>query len=161
MLIRAKVQMKRSSKRPKHGYSVCRKLCMACPLAGVGPGKKIDTHKCLKTGQSWNITSTLDCQSANVIYKLSCKKPNCSWVYIGETSRKFCQRLTDHRGYIHRKDLSKPAGHHFNQKGHSIQDLQAYAFEKVLPIDNMLRKQRESMWISRYDSISLGANNRD
>ena len=66
ILIRAKIKTKRCSKRQTNGYSVCKKLCMACPLAGVGPGEKISTHTCFKTGQSWNITSSLDCQSSNV-----------------------------------------------------------------------------------------------
>ena len=100
---------------------------------------------------------------SNVIYKITCKKPRCqSFVYIGGTSRKFCQRLTDHRGYVHRKYLQTPVGHHFNQKGHCIQDLQAVAIEKVLPVnDHLRRKRRESMWINRYDSISFGANTKD
>ena len=50
---------------------------------------------------------------------------------------------------------------HFNSKGHSIEDLQAIAIEKVLPTNNdELRKKRESLWISRYDSVAFGANSR-
>ena len=100
--------------------------------------------------------------TTSVLYKLTCKKPQCSdWVYIGQTGRKFKDRLAEHRQSIHKKDLTKPAGHHFNQRGHSIEDLQAIAFEKVLPVDRMLREQRESMWISRHQSRIFGGNSRE
>ena len=90
------------------------------------------------------------------------RKPQCKdWVYIGETGKRFSDRLTQHRGYIKRKDMTQPAGAHFNMKGHSIEDLRAVAFERVRPFDKTLRLQRESMWISRYDSIAFGANTRE
>ena len=160
MLIRAKVQTTRRSTRLTPGYSVCRRTCMACALSGLRPGEKVTSHKCQRTGQEWDITSSLDCQTKNVINKITCAKPRCKFVYVGETSRKFCERLTDHRGYIKNKKLHTPVGHHFNQKGHKIDDLQALAIEKVQPVDDLLRKRRESLWISRLDSISFGANSR-
>ena len=150
MLIRARVQTTRQSKRLKsdiltNGYSVCKRGCMACPLSGLKPGEKVTTHTSKTSGKKWNITSSLNCQTKNVIYKITCKKPQCRFVYIGETSRKFCERLTDHRGYVHRKMLQTPVGHHFNQKGHNIGDLHALAIEKVLPLDDLVRKRRESL----------------
>ena len=135
---------------------------MSCGLTGLKPGEKVTSHKCLRTGKVWPITSAIDCQTSNVVYKITCIKPQCkSWVYIGETSQRLCDRLTQHRGYVHRKE-NKPVGVHFNMKGHSIEDLRAVAIEKVLPLnDDLLRKRRESMWINRYDSVSFGANTRD
>ena len=147
--------------RVVHGYSVCKSLCMACPLSGLGPGQRTKTHTCHRTGQKWNITSAMNCQSSNVIYRITCNK--CiGFVYIGQTSRKLCQRLTDHRGYIKRKDISKATGAHFNLRGHTIEDLRAVAIEKVFPLgDQEQRERRESLWISRYDSIAFGANSRE
>ena len=149
MLIRAKVKTTRKSKRLSKGYSVCKPVCMACPFSGLKPSEKVTSHKCKKSGQSWDITSALDCQTKNVVYRITCKKPRCQFVYIGETSQKFCQRLTAHRGNISRKENTAVANH-FNSKGHSIEDLQAIAIEKVLPTNNdELRQKRESLWISR------------
>ena len=40
--------------------------------------------------------------------------------------------------------------------------MQVVAIEKVLPLgDNELRERRESLWITRYDSIAFGANTRE
>ena len=162
ILIRAKFNPNRHSKRVNTGYILCGRLfgCKACQLSGLQPGQRIPSHKCQRTGKEWQITSSLNCHSSNVIYKLSCKK--CAFVYIGETSRKFSERLAEHRGYIKKKDLQKPAGKHFNQKGHSIADLVGIAIEKVMPVgDNQLRKCRESLWINNYGSVSYGANSRN
>ena len=161
ILIRAKFKAKKSRpKRRNLGYMLCNRSCKACALSGLRPGQKVTKHKSNKSGQEWNITSSMNCQTSNVVYRITCKK--CpSFVYIGETSRRFCQRLTDHRGYIHRRDLETPIGKHFNLRGHSVEDFQAIAIEKVLPENNnMLRKQREKLWINRYDSVQFGANSR-
>ena len=119
------------------------------------------SHKCHRSGESWKITAPLDCESTNVIYKLACRKCR-EFVYIGETKRKFCQRLADHRGYIERKVLNHPVGNHFNQPGHDVTDLIPLPIEKVFPEGNhQLRKQREKYWIQKYDSVCNGANSRE
>ena len=83
MLIRAKTKTTRKSKRLLKGFSVCKRLCMACPLSGLKPGEKVTSHKCGRTGKIWPITSAIDCQTSNVVYKITCRKPQCrSWVYI-------------------------------------------------------------------------------
>ena len=159
-LFRAKIKIKRTSTRRVNGFSVCKQLCMTCPMTGLNPGQKVKKHTCHKTGETWNITSALDCQSSNVIYRITCKK--CKFfVYIGMTTRKLCQRMNDHRGYIRRNE-DTATGRHFNLKGHSIADLQVVAIEKVFPTgDQELIELRESLWIARYDSVTFGANTRE
>ena len=159
-LFRAKIKIKRTSTRRVNGFSVCKQLCMTCPMTGLNPGQKVKKHTCHKTGETWNITSALDCQSSNVIYRITCKK--CKFfVYIGMTTRKLCQRMNDHRGYIRRNE-DTATGRHFNLKGHSIADLQVVAIERVSPAgDQELIELRESLWISRYDSVTFGANTRE
>ena len=135
-----------------------RRACMACIQC-----ERATEHRCNRTGSTWKITAPLNCQSTNVIYKLGCRRcPN--FVYVGETQRRFCDRLTDHRGYIRRKVLNHPIGFHFNQRGHDKNgtDLLATPIEKVLPMDDhLLRKRREKVWIQRYDSVIHGANSRE
>ena len=99
-------------------------------------------------------------------YLLKCKR--CPvWDYSGNTERMFADRLTDHREYINRGEIHQPAGHHFNLPGHSIADLVAFAIEKVIPPrglprnDPVTRQNRESLWISRYDSTTYGGNVRE
>ena len=143
ILVRAKVSNRRKSRRKLGGFAPCGRLCVACCFC-----KKANTHSCHKTGETWNISAPIDCQTTNVVYKLSCHK--CpEWVYVGETSRRFCDRLQEHRGYIRQKKLNA-VGVHFNSKGHSLTDLLPLAFERVLPKGNqILRRNRESLWIKR------------
>ena len=76
-------------------------------------------------------------------------------MYIGETGRRFCDRLADHRGYVSRKDLKHPIGLHFNQDGHHVTDMIPLPIEKVFPEgDDLLRKRREKVWIQAYDAVS-------
>ena len=160
-LVKAKVPLRRGPSWSKCGFSLCKHLCKACVLSHLNPGEIVTSHKSKRSGDEWKITASMDCLTQNVIYKLECKK--CpSFVYIGETSRHFCDRLTDHRGYITRRGTKHPVGSHFTQRGHSVADLRAIPIERVLPKDDhMLRKQREKLWIIRYDAVSFGANSRD
>ena len=57
------------------------------------------------------------------------------------------------------KDLKKPCGIHFSKPGHSLEDIQAFAFEEVFRKDQpIFRKERESFWINQYQAIEHGAN---
>ena len=114
-----------------------------------------------KDRKTVKIAAPISCVTDIVIYKLSSRKcPH--FVYIGETQRRFCDRLQDHRGCITQKKLDHPIGEHFNRKGHKVTDLLPIAFERVLPKgDTLLRKRREKFWINQYDAVTFGANSRD
>ena len=113
-LVRAKLNPSKST-RKKNGFTTCGRLCFSCIQC-----ERTTAHTCHRTGRSWLISSSLNCQSANVIYKIGCKK--CPFfVYIGETERKFCERLTDHRGYVSRQ-TNHAIGIHFNKPGHDVTD---------------------------------------
>ena len=61
---------------------------------------------------------------------LQCKK--CKWAqYIGETQETLETRIGQHLGYISRHEQDKPAGRHFNLKGHSAADMEVQVLEKV------------------------------
>ena len=155
ILVRAKVSTNRRSSRKTNGYTLCKRLCTGCTFS-----EKATKHSCPRTKQQWDITAPITCQSTNVIYKLSCRK--CNWIYIGETRRRFADRLQEHRGYITQKKINHPTGAHFNSRGHQLSDILGIAIERVLPKDDhMLRKCRESYWINQYDSTSFGGNIRD
>ena len=132
-------------------------MCYACIQC-----ERATSHSCQRSKRTWQITSALNCESRNVIYKIGCKK--CKYfVYIGETERRFSDRLTDHRGYVNRKVLNHPIGGHFNKGGHDITDMIPIPIEKVYPEnDDLLRKRREKLWIQRYDAVSFeGGNTRE
>ena len=156
LLIRANFPILRRSRRQKKGFTLCQELCRICCF--VNPMAK---HSCKKTKEVWDITSTVNCKTENVIYKIGCKVNNCKFEYIGETKRRFRDRFAEHRGYVTNKKLDQPTGEHFNSKGHSISDMDPIIIEQVLPKENVhLRKRREKYWINKYQAADNGANKR-
>ena len=114
-LVRAKISSKRKSNRKINGYSRCGRgpfhMCTTCALI---PDRGIKTHKSHKHNKVFQITSNVTCVTENVVYKITCKKPQCKdFIYIGETKRKFSERFGDHRGYVLRKELDQVCGEHF------------------------------------------------
>ena len=80
-------------------------------------------------------------------------------MYVGETSRKFHVRVSEHKGYVTQRKLDHPIGEHFNSPGHHYTDMLPIAIEQILPKgDTMLRRQRERLWIVRYNAKDGGAN---
>ena len=150
ILVKAKIEPKNNTRR-RVGFQRCRRACIMCHHA-------IPTLNHINSsGKTFNIHSYIDCTSNNVIYKLSCNKCN-SFLYIGETSRRACDRFQEHRGYINQKNLSQPAGEHFNLPGHSSTDLRIQVIEEVKSTDPFVRKTRETFWIKEYNATKLGNN---
>ena len=54
--------------------------------------------------------------------------------------------------------LSKATGAHFNQKGHRISDMEITIVEKIFNPDAQYRKQREKMYINRFNTKHKGIN---
>ena len=81
------------------------------------------------TGFTVEINSNVDCNSENVIYLIFCRR--CPEQYIGETKRKFKDRMGEHRNYVRNQVLIKAAGLHFNKPGHQLSDMQVTVLEKI------------------------------
>ena len=157
ILVRSKLPPKRPN-RVNPGFGKCDSdICTTHAFAPMGITKK---HVCNYTNTSYNIRSSINCKTKNVIYKITCEK--CpTFVYIGETERSFHDRFSEHRRDAENQDPKKPCGIHFSKPGHSVQDIQAIAFEKVFRKDQpIFRKERESYWINKYQAIEHGANSR-
>ena len=102
------------------------------------------------------INTSVNCQDENIIYCISCKQ--CALQYIGTSERTFQERISEHRNYIQNKDMSQPTGRHFNSRGHKLSDMSATILEKVYSSDTLLREERESMWIRKFNSKYKGMN---
>ena len=68
------------------------------------------------------------------------------------------ERFSEHRGYVNTKNLSKTTGAHFNEKGHSISDMEITVIEKLFSEDPQFRKQREKMFIQKFNTRYRGLN---
>ena len=94
--------------------------------------------------------------SSNIIYLLGCKR--CPQQYIGETERSLKQRFSEHRGYVTNNVTSKATGKHFNEKSHRMSDMTITILEKNFNPNPQFRKQREKMWINKFNTLYIGLN---
>ena len=80
------------------------------------------TFKC-----STQITDHFDCTSRNVIYCIRCTA--CNQLYIGETGRRLGDRFREHLLDVknNSQDVSKPVARHFNQPGHSHNNMKIFS----------------------------------
>ena len=132
-------------------------MCTTCALI---PETGIKTHKSHINNKVHKITSHVTCVTENVVYKITCKKPQCKdFVYIGETKRKFAERFGEHWGYMLRKELDQVCGEHFNKSSHKYEDMLPVIIEEIFPKnDSFLRLKREKYWINQYEAKDYGAN---
>ena len=151
-LIRAKIPPTAPS-RPKRELPGMKKYlnCPTCPFVKTGKTVKSNQNNCVV-----DINTNVTCQTKNIIYLLSCKK--CPEQYIGESHRTLQDRFADHRGYVNNQNLTKATGLHFNQKGHKISDMEITILEKIYNKNDQFRKQREKMWINRFNTKYKGMN---
>ena len=126
------------------------KGCPTCPY--IKQGKKVRATAINFTAE---ITDQVNCQTKNIVYCIGCKK--CPVQYIGESQRSLQDRIAEHRGYITNKHLSKATGQHFNLPGHQLSDMEVTILEKVRS-NEQFRKQREQMWIERFNTKYKGLN---
>ena len=151
-LIRSKVPPERNL-RPKRKQPGCKKCnkCNICPYI-----KCCKNVKSTATGINAEIMQEVDCQTKNIIYCITCKK--CKMQYIGETGRVAKERFREHIGYVENKQLEKATGEHFNQKGHSVSDIEFVVLEKIFSLDPGVRKERESLFIKNFNTKHKGMN---
>ena len=155
LLCRAKLPIllrKSGRQASKQGFANCGQLCVLCPFA-----KNSRSH--MVADKEFKINGMITCSSRGCVYKIMCQK--ClGFVYYGETGRELRTRFREHRGDID-NNRPKPVSEHFNKPGHTLGDLIFIGIERVIPTDDAFRrKQRESFYIRRANSMRNGANRR-
>ena len=60
--------------------------------------------------------------------------------------------------YVLNKNIDKATGNHFNKRGHSISDMRITILEKIYNTDPNYRKEREKMWIQKFNTKYKGMN---
>ena len=159
-LVRAKVPTpSTSSRRNRPGFNRCLRGGTFCVMCSTSPNN-VSSHTSAVTGETWPITSAVTCTTSNVLYRLRCTKQSgeCRQYkdYIGQTSRRACDRVADHRSSVTnpgQRETKKVVGRHFRQPGHSWSCCETLVFEKCRSTDDFVRLRREQMWIRRYDCV--------
>ena len=82
-----------------------------------------------------------------------------TWLYtLGETQRTLQERFYEQLGYVKNKHNNKVTGVHFNSKGHSQSDMDIRIVEKLHNNSILFRKEREKMYIAKFNSKYKGMN---
>ena len=140
------------------GWKKCGKNCKICPYTL----ENTDVVKGLASGYTHQIKQAVTCDSENVIYYWKCVKNKCEdfpeCEYVGQTKRKFKDRLAEHRDYPKRDVLTEPSGGHFTKRGHNVSHLKGVVLEQVRSRDPFILKTREHMLIQKFDSFRHGLN---
>jgi hypothetical protein len=93
-----------------------------------------------------------------VIYLVNCLR--CKKQYVGQTGRKFHDRVMEHLNSIYHK--THTIGTHYSSLLHSHNDFSVMVIEKVLPNTVNLRLEREEYWIKTLGTKTpLGLNKQD
>lgn len=108
------------------------------------------------TGKSISIKSIITCASTHVVYLLKCP---CGLAYVGKTTRKLKQRISEHKSSIRRNDRDYPVAVHFNDAQHDVCTLRFCGIEQVPPPPrggdhDKILKQREAFWIHTLQTLA-------
>lgn len=104
----------------------CNNKCKACNY--IIQDSKFRSSNTLK---KFNLKFNFNCKSTSLIYLITCKK--CTLQYVGQTTRRLADRITDHISSI-KNNKNNPIGIHFNSNNHKLDDF------SIIPIDYTVNK---------------------
>ena len=112
----------RSSPSAYKGTRQCtRSRCLTCPFTW-------ETDVVTGPNNVFKLKDGFTCVSENVVYAIRCKR--CQMLYVGETCRRLGDRFVEHKQSV-TNDKDTPIGIHFNQTGHSTNDMQVTVLLKT------------------------------
>ena len=139
LLVHSTLPHENSSGQLPAGIKKCNHpRCLTCSFLREGQ----TNYTFFTTKEARKITDSISCHSKNLIYLIECKR--CHLQYIGETKRQLSERFREHRrSILNHQQLSTttPVSLHFNQAGHSINDV------RLIPTE-LIRSKRDSVLLS-------------
>lgn len=151
-------KLKRLTHKEAPGWKKCGKACKICPFTMENTSTVLGSA----SGYLHQIKEPVTCDTVNCIYYWRCVKTNCqdypNCEYVGMTTRKFKDRLAEHRDYPKRDIYTEPSGGHFTKPGHNVAHLKGLVVEKVRSEDPFILKSREHLLIQKFDSFRRGLN---
>ncbi|KAI1895085.1 hypothetical protein AGOR_G00102650 [Albula goreensis] len=115
--------------------------------------KGVDQFHGTNTKKFYKIKQVLTCKTSSVIYIIECKK--CKIQYVGRTKSFLKTRFSGHKNSIIKQEI-RPIPYHFNNDGHSLEDLVIFPIEQVTDSDDL--NDRELYWISELETMEKGLN---
>ena len=95
---------------------------------------------------SFRITQSFSCEPQCLIYCTECYK--CGQLYMGETSRKLKEHFREHRHNVLNKKQDNEVALHFNQEGHSVEDMEVKGLKFVS--ETFTHKLQEQRLIGKF-----------
>ena len=137
--------------RWNESHPVRNSRCKLCP--NINPATAITGPN----GKTYNIQGSFNCDSANIIYAITCNKCPTA-VYIGQTGQSLRKRMNNHKFDIQSGSIYKPIGEHFNRLQHSMQDLRVAVLKKGNYKNSREREIEELKMITNFDCVNTGLN---
>ena len=153
-LVRAKLRpLDRGSAGMQGTHNCASNRCDVCNYLIVG-----DSFSSHVTSTSYTINHSLDCNSRNVVYLISCKV--CGFQYVGSTTTKFRLRFNNHKSRLRAHSKMSAANkenddlvyrHFYGPGHHGLQDVSIQLIDKVNAREDLLAK--EGQWAYRLRSL--------
>ena len=111
-----------------------------------------------RTEKRYSINYSLNCNSCNVIYLITCGK--CGLQYVGSTTTKFRLRFNNHKARLKKHEKLSAAERerddmlyrHFWTEGHSgLRDLKVQLIDRVNGEDQL--RDKEGQWAYRLKTV--------
>ena len=131
----------------KPGFWQCKRdpRCACCKCYGVFK----ETITSTATNETITLKQHTNCNTANVIYLLTCAK--CKQQYVGETANAVHVRANQHRSDIAVGTKQLPTVRHFRNCGRKF--LRLTTIQRVRKKDLQTRLARENYWIKRLKPV--------
>ena len=127
-------------------------------MSGLQPGEVLTHVQIHHSGEQIKIKSPIDCQTTEVLYLITCDKPDKKQ-YLGQTKLSGHSRGLAHLNTVRNNNATNaPVGLHFRSEGHSHADMIMTPFEKIFNRDPHVRLARERDYINKYGLIQHGLN---
>lgn len=136
--------------RTRYPVTTSKSGCTPCGNCPVCPRiQKTDIVHSTHNSYSHRISGYIDCNSANIIYMITCNR--CRLQYIGQTSNSLSRRYTEHINSIRRKD-DVSLSNHYHAGQHCINDLTIVGLEtNARPLTTRLKL--ESAYIRIFETV--------
>lgn len=126
----------------KKSHPCGKKRCKTCPLMSTS-----NSFKSNCTNKEYQIKKAINCNSENVVYKLSCNL--CPIDYIGETSTPLRIRMNNHRADVTNKNSIRPVSKHALSHNKTLEE--CYNLTGLKLIEKFENKNYEKMLLRQNE----------
>lgn len=152
-LVRTDIHTKKLDNLQNTNTKCHRSRCKTCHIF-----KETNTITNVKNKRYLKIKNGGNCSTKNIVYAISCKV--CNSMYIGQTGRSASERIAGHKSDILSNTKPIETTEHFNQRGHSINDMEFTIIEHNPNWNTEEREAAEDHYMCLLHTLSPSGMNR-